>query len=160
MEHINNTHTPEIKMSEIIELFHTSPKAITRIHAEGIYVMSAKDVHIYKTEISTDELISARRLFWHEDAALLAPLVEEVMARIGVEEETAESLISEKTCLIELDQYNMDDDWWLQRVTARAAKTLGYRGCIMTDEQGGMFMIDMEGRENELEKIGEEIYGN
>lgn len=40
---------------------------------------------------------------------------------------------------------------WLQKQTATCARLLGYAGCIMTDEQGTLYMIDMFGREADMQ---------
>lgn len=150
-----------------MELFHTSPTEITEINAAGRfgeflcfadepYKMSASDVFTYRIEVSDDEVISARSLFWHEDAEKLAPFVEQVMQMAECDEDMAEALIAQRADVHELDHIdpeNMADmSWDIQKVTAKAAKALGFRGVAMNDEQGVCYMIDMLGRENELDR--------
>ncbi|MCG9080357.1 hypothetical protein [Laribacter hongkongensis] len=148
-----------------MELFHTSPNEITSINNGGmfgsflcfsvnVYKMSAEDVFTYKLEIDESDLIHAGGLFYHENAGSLAGIVAEVVALYDVDEDTAEDLISERVSGWDVvDGWDGDSDWNMQRRTAHAAKLLGYRGCIMTDEQGSLYMIDMLGHESELELI-------
>lgn len=144
-----------------MELFHTSPSEITSITKFGhfdeflcfssrVYVMAARDFVTYKIEIDDESLIHASSLFYHEDADKLAGLVSEFCSRFDVDEDTAEEIISERE---QLDSSEADDLWSAQTFTARAAKILGYRGVIMKDEQGTLYMIDMLGRESELALI-------
>lgn len=144
-----------------MELFHTSHSEITSINQLGLYdeflcfssktyVMTARSYVVYKIEIDEDQLITAGHLFYHEDADKLSELVAEFCRRFDVDEDTAEEIISERQ---QLDTDEADDLNAVQLFTARAAKLLGYRGCVMTDEQGSLYMIDMLGREAELEMI-------
>ncbi|OVE45677.1 hypothetical protein [Chromobacterium violaceum] len=141
-----------------MELFHTSPNEITAISKNGrfgeflcfsgnVYTMTAGQFVTYKLEINEELLIEAGSLFYHEDAAKLDVLVAQFCRRFDVDEDTAEEIISERE---QLDSADADDLWDVQLFTARAAKLLGYRGCIMSDEQGALYMIDMLGHEAEL----------
>ncbi|MBA8734250.1 hypothetical protein [Chromobacterium violaceum] len=142
-----------------MELFHTSPSEITSINQFGrfgeflcfsshVYTMAVGDDYVtYRIDLDDDSLIAAGRLFYHEDAEKLGSLVSEFCSRFDVDEDTAEEIISEQE---QLDSEDADDLWDAQLFTARAAKILGYRGCIMRDEQGTLYMIDMLGREADL----------
>lgn len=141
-----------------MELFHTSPNAITAINASGrfgeflffsahVYTMSAGEVVTYSIEIDENDIIRAMSIFYHEDAAKLDGLVAEFCARFDVDTDAAEEIISERD---QLDSTDSDDLWDAQNFTARAAKILGYRGVEVSDEQGSAYMIDMMGRESEL----------
>lgn len=151
-----------------MELFHTSPTKITEINSRGrfgsflffsgeAYRMAACAVTTYKIELDEEEIISARRLFWHDDVEKLAGLVEELAERLGCDADTAEALIEEKTRIFDLiDDLGLDVEdlgelaWDIQHYTARAARVLGFRGVAVSDEQGVSFMIDMAGHEAEL----------
>ncbi len=151
-----------------MQLFHTSPSEISAITGTGrfgsflffsarVYTMSAGEALVYSLEIDDDSIIDAGRLFYHEDAARLQPLVDELAARLDVDEATAESLIEESTAVHDLDDIDMEDaadlSWDVQHFTARAAALLGFRGVAVSDEQGTAYLIDMAGREGELERI-------
>ncbi|PXX42228.1 hypothetical protein [Aquitalea magnusonii] len=148
-----------------MELFHTTANEIGTIHKNGrfgeffcfssnVYVMVAGEYFTYSIEIDEDELINASSLFYHEDAEKLSGLVSTLCNRLSISEDEAEDLISEKVSGWDLiDSWDAEQDWDLQRLTASAAKILGYRGCIMKDEQGTLYMIDMLGREADLVKV-------
>ncbi|WP_162889528.1 hypothetical protein [Pseudomonas parafulva] len=142
----------------MIDLFHTSPTEINEVHAHGRfneflffahrpYVMTAGESVTYSLSIDDGLVIDAGGLFYHEDAAKLASLVDEFCTRFGVDMDTAEEIISERQ---QLDSFDADDSWDVQVFTARAAKLLGFRGVAVTDEQGTAYMIDMADRASEL----------
>lgn len=134
-----------------MQLFHTSPAAITSINKSGrfgeflffsscVYQMCQNKVVVYTAEFDEDQIIEAGSLFYHEDAAKLAVLVEQFCNRFDVDADTAEEIISERQ---QLDYVDADDLWDVQHYTAKAAKILGFRGVRVTDEQGTAYMIDM-----------------
>ncbi len=77
-------------------------------------------------------------------AGNLEGLVAEFCERFGVDEDDAEEIISERK---QLDSFDADDLWDVQRFTARAAKMLGFRGVRVSDEQGSAYMIDVTAQE-------------
>lgn len=150
-----------------MNLIHTSPVEINKINEFGTfgtflcfsdseYVMTAAGEHIaYSIEIDEADIIDAESLFYHEDANKLDAIVELVMAAVGCDEDTAEELISQREdvhsieCDIEPEDL-ADVSFEIQRRSAEAARALGFRGVAMDDEQGRMYLIDMEGKEIEL----------
>jgi len=152
---------------ETMELIHTSPTKIEQITDSGrfgeflffsdhVYVMTAGEFVTYSIELDDDQVIGAGRLFFHEDAAKLAPLVAELAARLDVSEDDAEALIAEKKSVFDLDIETEDageDAWDVQHFTARAAKILGFRAVRVQDEQGSAYMIDMLDRVAELREV-------
>lgn len=151
-----------------MQLTHTSPAEISSINAHGRfgeflffalgeYVMSAGSHVTYTIELDDTAIIRAGALFHHDDAEKLAGLVEEVAARYGVDEDTAEALIDESKSIFDIDSSVEPEDladasWDIQHYTARAAKTLGFRAVAVSDEQGTAYLVDMLGREAELVK--------
>lgn len=151
-----------------MELFHTSPAKITEINGGGrfgsflffsgeAYRMGPWSVITYKLEIDEDQIISARRLFWHDDAEKLAGLVEDLATRLDCDADTAEALIEETTSIYDVaDDLGIDAEdladisWDIQHISAKAAGLLGFRGVAVSDEQGASFMINMVGHEAEL----------
>lgn len=151
-----------------MELFHTSPAKITKINNHGrfgsflffageAYRMAAGSVITYKTELNEAEIISARRLFWHDDAEKLSGLVAELAGRLDCNGDLAEALIEETTSIYDVaDDLGIDAEdladisWDIQHIIAKAACLLGFRGVAVSDEQGVSFMINMVGHEAEL----------
>lgn len=144
-----------------MELFHTSPEPIKSIKSLGLfgsflcfapseYVMTAAAKHYtYKIEIDDDEIIPASRLFYHEDAAKLDGFVQQVMNMLDCDEDEAIEQIEQRGDFCG----DAEQSWEIQRITAEAAKALGFRGVSMSDEQGFMVMVDMLGKEGELEEV-------
>ncbi|WP_322997971.1 hypothetical protein [Castellaniella sp.] len=148
-----------------MQLFHTSPTEISKITEAGrfgsflffsshVYTMTAGEALVYSLDIDEDSIIDAGRLFYHEDAEKLRPLVAELAARMDIDEATAEALIEESQQVHDLDGIDMEDaadlSWDVQHFTARAAALLDFRGVAVSDEQGTAYLIDMLGRENEM----------
>ena len=142
-----------------MKLFHTSPNSITAINSTGlfgeflcfsadVYTMTAGDFITYSIEIDDNDIIEASSIFYHEDAEKLDGLVQRVMGMLDCDEDTAEDMLSQKD-----DCGDAELSWEIQALTAKAAKTLGFRGVSMQDEQGTCYMIDMLHRENELETV-------
>ena len=150
-----------------MKLIHTSPAEITEINsfgrfgeflffADSEYVMTAGEHVTYALEIDEDAIIEAGQLFYHDDAEKLSGLVEQVMQMVGCDEGTAEELIAQNE-----DVHNLDTDiepedlaevsWDIHRIAGEAAVLLGFRGVEMEDEQGTAYLINMKGREAELE---------
>ncbi len=138
-----------------MKLFHTSATKIKEITENGIFgsflcfssdiytTGSGYNFYVYTVDIDESEFIEARSLFYHDDWKKLIPIIDEVKKEIEVDEDTAVNLLSEETSLVNLNLHtNEEKDWWLQHQTAECAKALGFKGCIMTDEQGCLYMID------------------
>lgn len=158
---------PAMRRDDNIDLFHTSPDEITKINKDGRfgtglffssepYVMTgAKNPKTYRMSLSKDDVIDVGRFFYHEDSRLLQPIVEEISERFDVDQETAEALLSQEKTLWETES-NLDPediaeaDWDMQKYGLEAAKLLGYRAAEMRDEQGTSYLVDMEGREQDL----------
>lgn len=141
-----------------MQLFHTSPEQITKVTSSGrfgeffffsskVYVMTVGDYVVHEIELDEDDVIDARSLFHHEDAAKLDGLVAEFCRRFDVDADTAEDIIAERE---QLDSFDADDQFDVQHFTARAAKLLGFRAVRVTDEQGSAYLVDMLGHEADL----------
>lgn len=152
-----------------MELFHTSPESISKINRSGlfdsflcfssdVYVMTAGDYVVYGIDQDESQIIEAGSMFYQEGSyETLLPIVMKVMKRFGVTEEEAIELLDETSSVYDIEglaerhEISSEDLWWRQLQTAICAKMLGYQGCLMTDEQGGVYFIDMFGRESELQ---------
>lgn len=152
-----------------MELFHTSPTEITAIDqhgrfgeflffADSEYVTTAGTHVTYKIEVADSDIIEASSLFFHQGAEKLEGLVTQLAERFDVSESDAEKLIDESISIYDLDCNVEAEDlaeasWDIQLATARAAKILGYRGVVVSDEQGAAYMIDLLNREAELFRL-------
>ena len=150
-----------------MKLLHTSPVEITEINsfgrfgeflffADGEYVMTSGAHITYTLEINDSDIIIAENMFYHEDADKLAGLVDKVMMMVGCGEDTAEDLIAQRTDVHSIDtdidpEDLADISWEIQRLSAEAAVALGFRGVEMEDEQGRSYLINMAGREAEMD---------
>ena len=141
-----------------MQLFHPSPEQITTITDDGRfygflffatrpYVMTAGSYVTYEIDLDDNDVINARSLFYHEEAGKLDGLVAEFCRRFGVDEDTAEDIIAERE---QLDSDDGADQFEVQAFTARAARLLGFRAVLVSDEQGSAYMVDMLGREADL----------
>lgn len=148
-------------------LYHTGPEitAITRDGSFGsMLFFASRPYHmivnpiIYQTKIDRTDIIAASSLLYHENALILQPLTEEIMALVGCDEETADRLLSQSTDIYRLD-LGIDPaalaemSWTIQALTGKAALMLGYRGVSMQDEQGTCYLVDMFGREADLVRV-------
>lgn len=150
----------------MITLYHTSPSPIAKITNNGTfgsflcfaaspYFMTASQgAVVYSIDVADDEIIDARSLFYHEQAAKLKDIVDEVADRVGCDIAMARNLIDESDHLCNhCDMWDPEVDFDIQHASAKAARILGYRGVRLTDEQGGLWLIDMTGREAEFKKM-------
>jgi hypothetical protein len=151
-------------MSNVVTLFHCSHEAIETIHDDGTFgsflFFGTEPSHyghvVHSIFVDLDEeAISAGSIFYQESARNnpeLYEVVQQVRDVFSVDEDTAEELISERINIFDVKENACADDAWLmQYFTAYAAKALGFRCVAISDEYGTSYMIDMLGRENELE---------
>jgi len=139
-----------------MDLVHVSPVEIVKISGRGLFdgflffSSQAKKTHgsfVYSLSIDESEIIAAKSLFYHADAAKLDALVADFCERYSVSTDTAEEIISERS---QLDNCDADASWDCQLFTAKAAKILGFRGVEVSDEYGSSYIVLMMHRENEL----------
>jgi len=114
------------------------------------YSMTAASKYVHFIEVDPDALVKASSLWYDDNYKAAQPVVDEVMARFGVDEETASDLLDESKNVFDYDG-DGDDSWWVQHATARAARLMGYQGVEVTDEQGSAVMVDMAGWEHQAD---------
>jgi hypothetical protein len=150
-------------VSNVLELYHCSHEAIRAIHDDGAFgsflFFGTEPSHyghvVHSISVDLDqEVIKAGSIFYQENAVnnpALDAVVKKVMEVFGVDEDTAEELISERMSVFDVNEDASGDDAWLmQYYTACAAEALGF-GCVaISDEYGTSYMINMLGREHEL----------
>jgi len=137
-------------------MFHSSPELIVEgtinelgvagsclFFSDHIYVMTASSaVYVYEAEF---ECIRASQLYDEQ-------IVAEIAAEFGVDEDTAEALLDGSES--EWDNgADAEDSWWLQGKRGECAVRMGYDGCEDVDEQGTVYIVPMQGRENELKLV-------
>lgn len=117
-----------------------------------IYRKSSGSYYVYEAKFDT---VDASALY--DDK-----IIQHIVDRFDVDEETAESLLDHSVRFWDL--YNngdlghrwepAEDDWWLQGKRGECAAKMGYDGCEDEDEQGTVYIIPMTGREHELTFFG------
>lgn len=143
-----------------LKLNHTSPEEKIVARSNGLfdefiffssdaYAMTVGEYHVFTVEVDEKEIIEARCMFYLDNAEDANNVVEEVMNTYEVDEDEAIELLSETAQLddldIDFDEKFLDGfaeaSWNLQRLTARAASALGFRGVAVNDEQGTAYML-------------------
>jgi hypothetical protein len=152
-----------------MELYHSSANEIKKVTASGVFgsflFFSSEIGHgapgdaLYKIEIDDEMITDSRTWFYGSEHnwANLSGMVEQIMDLMSCDEDTAQEYLSQRRddiFQIMKPEDARDASWEIQKLTAQAAKALGYRGVKVPDEHGISYMIDMLGRESELVKIG------
>jgi len=139
-----------------MKLFHTSPKEITKIDRFGTfddclffsvepYSMSVGEVVTYSIDAENMSFVGAGDL---TDAEIVAEIAE----RFDIDEDLAESLLDGSDSVWNHDFADAENDWYIQAKRGECAKKMGFDGCLDEDEQGGVYIIPMLGREAILNK--------
>ncbi|OUI99542.1 AcrIF11 family anti-CRISPR ADP-ribosyltransferase [Acetobacter cibinongensis] len=153
-----------------MELIHTSDEVIKKIHKDGTFdtflffsaskylagSVASRKHYTYKIEIEEEEILEASRMFYLHEPKEISDIISTVMSRYGVDEDTACNLLDESESIYDVESEAEDlaeAAWEMQTYTAKAARSLGYRGVQVTDEQGAAWMIDMFGREADLVRV-------
>lgn len=155
-------------------LYHTSPIQITQINADGlfgeflcfsrnVYTMTAKASYfVYGIEQEDLNIVEACRLAYtdEDEYEKIRDIVDDVAERFEIEKSMALDLIAELRSIHDLWEMGIDTpadtEFWLQAQMCLAAKALGYDGVQGEDEQGGVYFINMFGREAQLIEITQE----
>ena len=134
-------------------MFHTSPEKITK-HSNGlfgeficfsdkVYHMSQASKYIYTFDNEVN-LIESSSIAYCDDYESIQHVVLEVAERFDISEEDSLDLISENKSLFDFtDCVDSEDSFYIQHMTAKCAKLLGFDGCAMSDEQGTVYFIDI-----------------
>ncbi|TFH85280.1 hypothetical protein EQG41_18375 [Billgrantia azerbaijanica] len=151
-----------------IELYHSGGD-IRRIDDSGrfgsfLFFSSERQPHgeiDYRVEIDPDDIIDSESIFYQEGSGdLLDPLIKRVMEIAKVDEDAAIELIEQKTDPHELDHIAPEDaaelSFDIQRITAEAARELGFKGVAVPDEHGTSYMLDMAGKESEMVRVDQD----
>ncbi len=148
-----------------ILVYHTSPNEIESIEERGVFggglffgneIYAINEYHyIYAMLINENDIISASNLF-DEENELLDNLLEEFVVNELREEASeenlalAEDLITERESGLNLECWDADFGWTIQRYALRAANINGFQTVALEDEQGTAYLTNMLGREAEL----------
>jgi hypothetical protein len=98
--------------------------------------------YVYVVEIDDADIADPWHFFLEESHyRLLAPLVREVQALLGVDEDTAEELLRERKDPWDYSD-DVDDSFEMQRLIAEAGARLGYLATAQRDEQGTVYFVD------------------
>ena len=139
-----------------MKLFHTSPVEIKSINKFGnfddclffsanVYEMSACETIVYSIDASEMSFVEACDL--HDDE-----IVAEIAERFDIDADLAESLLDGSDSVWNYEFADAENDWYIQAKRGECAKKMGFDGCLDQDEQGGVYIIPMFGRESILVK--------
>ena len=139
-----------------MKLFHTSPKEITKINRFGAfddclffsvepYSMSVGEVITYSIDAENMNFVESCDL--HDDE-----IIAEIAERFDINKDLAESLLDGSDSVWNHDFADAENDWYIQAKRGECAKKMGFDGCLDQDEQGGVYIIPMFGRESILVK--------
>ena len=139
-----------------MKLFHTSPREITKIDRFGTfddclffsvepYSMSAGEVITYSIDAENMSFVNASDLADDE-------IVAEISECFDIDLDDAESLLDGSDSVWNHDFADAENDWYIQAKRGECAKKMGFDGCLDEDEQGGVYIIPMLGRESILVK--------
>lgn len=139
-------------------LFNTSYEAKIVVNTSSLYdeflfftaspyIMSTSETYTFEIEVDDAQIIAAPSLWYKDNWEDAKGFIEELMARLGIDEDTAMGLLDESIPLEDLELgielEDMDEESCnIQRLTARCAKAMGYIGVEVTDEHGTSYMID------------------
>ncbi|SMF80656.1 hypothetical protein [Pseudobacteriovorax antillogorgiicola] len=147
-----------------MEVLHTSPQVIEEFHSKGLFgefLCFSQDEYlmgdvkaVYSVELDDSDVIRARSLFYVDEADKLDAIVKKVIdaCPIEIDEEEAQDLLDESSSYYDLISEKSESQdyestaefsWWLQLMTAQCAKALGYKACLMEDEQGAVYFVDV-----------------
>lgn len=148
----------------MLALYHASPAPIGIIAPDGLFgsllcfankpyfMTRAAAAVVYELEIDEDDLLDSASRFRFIDDPAVDAAVAEIAELVGCDESTALDLLSERASLSETDfPFDAELDFSIQRIAGECAVKLGYRGVVLSDEQGSLYLIDMLGREAELQ---------
>lgn len=146
-------------------LYHTSPEIITTVKnglfdravcfASSPYIMGKhpESTWVYCLDADSLNVIAAECIFYDESWEQVMPIVADIQARLGVDEETARNLLDQTIDTIDLcdsmphtdiGSNFIEHDFWLQGQRYAAAVLMGYDGITQRDETGTMWMFSVE----------------
>ncbi len=139
-----------------MKLFHTSPKEIAKISRFGAfddclffsaepYSMSIGEVITYSIDAENMNFVNACDLSDDE-------VVAEIADRFDIDADLAESLLDGSDSVWNHEFADAENDWYIQAKRGECAKKMGFDGCLDEDEQGGVYIVPMFGRESILVK--------
>lgn len=147
-------------------LYHTSPNAIESINRFGLfgsglcfasspYQMSACDVLTYKLDAEGLNFLELSEIEWDDNAIEAAKYLESWCGEMGVSDgaEALEFLVNQNCSdvfeefpdSIEVEDY-ADFSFYMQKLALDLSVHLGFDGVSMRDEQGQLYLINMENK--------------
>lgn len=136
-------------------IYHTSPAVIAKpqkfgrfgefvFFSSGVYTMTeVVNPVVYGIDESTLNIVEACSMAHIENFDVIcADIINDVAEMFDVDFDTAHDILTEKE-----SEWNYDCDaeksWDRQKLTAKAAKLMGFDGAQVEDEQGAAYMISI-----------------
>lgn len=136
-------------------IYHTSPAVIAKpqkfgrfgefvFFSSGVYTMTeVVNPVVYGIDESTLNIVEACSMAHIENFDVIcADIINDVAEMFDVDFDTAHDILTEKE-----SEWNYDCDaeksWDRQKLTAKAAKRMGFGGVQVEDEQGAAYMVSI-----------------
>ena len=152
-------------------IYHTSPAVIAKpqkfgrfgefvFFSSGVYTMTeVVNPVVYGIDESTLSIVEACSMAHIENFDVIcADIINDVAEMFDVDFDTAHDILTEKE-----SEWNYDCDaeksWDRQKLTAKAAKLMGFDGVQVEDEQGAAYIISIVDHFDKMRLLDEsEIY--
>jgi len=144
-----------------MKITHTSPTEITKItpfhlfegslffSTNGYTMTQSNVIYTYSMDIDEEEITDQFELYDEE-------IITEISEELNISVEDAERVLDGRDSAI-LDHFSTaEQDWWIQAKQAECAKKMGFVGVESVDENGTVYIINMIGKESELNLISVE----
>ena len=152
-------------------IYHTSPSAITKpqkFGRFGEFVFFSADVYsmteaantvVYGIDESQLNIVEACSMAYIENFDVIcADIINDVAEMFDVDFDTAHDILIEKESEWDYD-CDAEKSWDRQKLTAKAAKMMGFDGVQVEDEQGAAYMISIVDHFDKMRLLDEsEIY--
>ena len=136
-------------------IYHTSPSAITKpqkfgrfgefvFFSSGVYTMTeVANPVVYGIDEDQLKIVEAKAMPYIDNFHIIcADIINDVSEMFDVDFGTAHDILTEKESEWDYD-CDAEKSWDRQKLTAKAAKLMGFDGVQVEDEQGAAYMISI-----------------
>lgn len=136
-------------------IYHTSPAAISKpqkfgrfgefiFFSSGVYTMTeVANPVVYGIDEDQLKIVEAKAMPYIDNFHIIcADVINDVAEMFDVDFDTAHDILTEKESEWDYD-CDAEKSWDRQKLTAKAAKLMGFDGVQVEDEQGAAYMISI-----------------
>lgn len=148
-------------------IYHTSPAVIAKpqkfgrfgefvFFSSGVYTMTeVANPVVYGIDESTLNIVEACSMAHIENFDVIcADIINDVAEMFDVDFDTAHDILTEKESEWDYD-CDAEKSWDRQKLTAKAAKLMGFDGVQVEDEQGAAYMISIADHFDKMRLLNE-----